>query len=179
MARFILDGGPNYIIALLKLQSGSLFRVLLTFENESRRIKGMPLLPIPDDSIIQEADRYRDLPAPFNRAPWDTMLDEIIQFPNMLAKIGHVDFLDDHVWACYSDLINCYIDIDTSFDELKRLLSENPEFSVRLSVSFAELQSAFLKMKKARQTYDAVYKELSKYRVDNSEHGTEQPKKNR
>jgi hypothetical protein len=173
MARFILDGGPDHIIALLQLHWGSLFRVLATFENESRRIKGLPLIPIPDDSIIQEADRYRDLPAPFNRAPWDTMLNEIIQFPNTLAKIGLVDFLDDRVWACYSDLINCYIDIDASFDELKRLLTENPEFSVRLSVSFAELQSAFQKMKEARQTYDAVYKEMSKYRADNSVPGNE------
>ena len=161
------------MIALLHVQASSLLKVEVTFKNESLRIKGLPLIPLSDDITIQDMDKYRRLPAPFNVAPWDTMLDNIIRSPSELKAIASIDFLDDRVWSCYSALKNHYIEIDAAFYELNRLLSESLVSSAQLSVLFAELQNTFQRMKEARKNYDAVYYEMFKYRAENSAPGSE------
>ncbi|MGD0953562.1 MAG: hypothetical protein ABR985_14425 [Methanotrichaceae archaeon] len=141
----IPGANPN-LVDLLNTLASSLLKVIGTFENESLRINESPLLPLVDISIREEVDR-------------------IVQLPT-LVSVYAPSFLDERVWTYFSVMREFYNSVDTTFNELNRLLSESPASSTLLSIPFTELQSEYLKMRKAKVVYRTVYDQMAKYRAD-------------
>lgn len=142
----IIPGADADLMDILNSLVGGLLRIIGAFENETLRVKELPLMPFADISIQEE-------------------LDHIIKLPR-LAAVHDKSFLDARIWRLYSFMSELYEGVDATFYELNSQLSEHSESNGLLSISIAELNNISAKIKEAKEAYEGVYNQMSEYRTD-------------